>query len=98
MSSQVEPLARLTTTLPFSSSHSMTEPGARPSLCLTLEGTEICPCAVNRDCAMAILKVYITMVKSLGYCVVSLRRQHGAEPLRCAPADRTLGGYDQVGE
>jgi hypothetical protein len=41
--------ARRTTTRSPSSSHSKTEPGARPSLRRTAAGTEICPWAVSLD-------------------------------------------------
>src|ERR1039457_4040432 len=60
MSAELKRPARRTTILPPSSSHSRTEPGPMPSCRRTSTGTEICPCAVSLECAMAIL--YITRV------------------------------------
>src|ERR1035441_9696505 len=60
MSSELKRPARRTTILPPSSSHSRTEPGPTPSFRRTSTGTEICPCAVSLECAIAI--PYITRV------------------------------------
>lgn len=58
MSSDVYRPAFRTTTCPPSSSHSRTEPGPTPSLCRTIAGIEICPCAVSFEWASAISRYY----------------------------------------
>src|SRR5437870_4039711 len=54
ISSEVKRPARRTTILSPSSSHSRTEPGPTPSFRRTSIGTEIWPCAVTFECAIAI--------------------------------------------
>src|SRR6478672_5315888 len=54
ISSELNRPARRTTILPPSSSHSKTEPGPMPSFRRTSIGTEIWPCAVTFECAIAI--------------------------------------------
>src|ERR1035437_2063618 len=54
ISSELKRPARRTTILSPSSSHSRTEPGPMPSFRRTSTGTEICPCEVTLECAIAI--------------------------------------------
>ena len=66
---------RRTTILPSSSSHSITDPGPIPSLLRTSAGTEICPCAVIFDRAIAMPHITTVMHHSrrgapLGACSV----------------------------
>ena len=49
---------RRTTMWSPSSCHSRTDPGPTPSLRRTSAGTEICPCAVTLDCAIAMSLYY----------------------------------------
>ena len=58
MSSDVYRPARRTKILSPSASHSNTEPGPTPRTRRTLAGTEICPCEVSLDCAMAMAEHY----------------------------------------
>src|ERR1039458_5718946 len=60
MSAELKRPARRTPILPPSSSHSRTEPGPMPSFRRTSTETEICPCAVSLECAIAM--PYITRV------------------------------------
>jgi hypothetical protein len=58
ISSELNRPARRTTILVPSSSHSRIEPGPIPSFRRMSRGTEICPCAVSRDCAIAMVLYY----------------------------------------
>src|SRR5450759_2750585 len=81
MSSELKRPARRTTILPPSSSHSRMEPGPTPSFRRTSTGTEICPCAVSLECAIAIS--YITRVmEGHGRRPLLEISQVGAFPLR----------------
>src|SRR5437588_12233600 len=70
-----------------SSSHSSTEPGARPSFRRTTAGIEICPCAVSFECASAMLAYYHGNATDL--------RDVGAGRLHVHGVQRLAGGHEE---
>src|SRR3984893_5767407 len=72
ISSELKRPARRTTILLPSSSHSKIEPGPMPSFLRTSTGTEICPCAVSLDRAIAIPLNYQGMdgLFLIGVCII----------------------------
>ena len=85
---------RRTTMLSPSSCHSRVEPGPTPSFRRTAAGTEICPCAVRRDWAMAIS--HITAVLRCAQARSDAGAREGPRPMsrgRRYPTGRPRGSF-----